>query len=325
MAHPVRLTGMPHEDALALIDQEAARKAVTLSADEREQLWLRTGGVPLAVVWSIGLMGLGGSVESVLRRLGSGQSDIARFCFAESVAQISGRDAYWLLLALSLFATDASREALGIVAGLGEDAFGRDMGLEELLRLSLVNKSSDRFILLPLTMSFVQSEATAPSGWLAGAQERWQAYFFQFAATYGGWTLDWQGHDHIERDLPNMLAVVKTLVGKLHLNETPRETRSLTPELEHLVHQIITFIPEVGRVCRLRGYWCESDRLSHIGVQACQLMGDRGELGWRYYDLREAEENIYPVFYGPSHQVAMPSVRGGTEGINIFFRFPESN
>lgn len=41
--------------------------------------------------------------NSVLRRLGSGQSDIARFCFSESVARIRHRDAYRLLLALALF------------------------------------------------------------------------------------------------------------------------------------------------------------------------------------------------------------------------------
>jgi len=41
---------------------------------------------------------LGHSVESVLRRLGSGHSDIARCCFAESVARIRDRDAYALLL-----------------------------------------------------------------------------------------------------------------------------------------------------------------------------------------------------------------------------------
>jgi len=34
VARPVRLTGMPYEDALTLIGQEAARKDVSLTADE---------------------------------------------------------------------------------------------------------------------------------------------------------------------------------------------------------------------------------------------------------------------------------------------------
>jgi hypothetical protein len=189
VARPVRLMGMEHADTLALISQEAARKEVTLTEDEHEQLWLRTGGVPLAIVWSIGLMGLGGSVESVLRRLGSGQSDIARFCFAESLAQIHGRDAYWMLLALSLFAADASREALGVVAGLGVDMFGRDIGLEELLRLSLVNKDGERFSLLPLTRSFIQSETAKLESWMEAAQQRLLDYFFTLPSESNDWFL----------------------------------------------------------------------------------------------------------------------------------------
>jgi LuxR family glucitol operon transcriptional activator len=185
VARPVRLTSMTHGDALALIDQEAQRKDVTLSAADREGLWQRTGGVPLAIVWSIGLMGMGGSVESVLHRLESSQSDIARFCFEESVAKVRGRDPEKLLVALSLFAADASREALGIVAGFVKldketknaktdevsrdmelekqqllqrsdqsqqnQELKRDLGLEELLCLSLINKEGERFSLLPLT------------------------------------------------------------------------------------------------------------------------------------------------------------------------------
>ena len=285
VAYPVRLTGMPHEDALGLIEQESARKSVSLSREEQEELWQRTGGVPLAIVWSIGLMGLGGSIESVLRRLGSGQSDIARFCFKESVAQVRDRDGYWLLLALSLFATDASREALGVVAGLGKDEFGRDVGLEDLLRLSLVNKNGDRFGLLPLTRSFVISITSTMPERMAEAQERWRTYFFDFADNYGGWTLDWQGHDQIERDLHNMLAVFDSLVSDLHLNETPRETEPVTAEIETLGERLLRFIPSFGRVCRLRGYWSECDRLSLAGVQICRLLGNSRELGWRYYDL----------------------------------------
>jgi tetratricopeptide (TPR) repeat protein len=163
VAHPIRLSGMPHEDALALVEQETARKGVALASDAQAELWQRTGGVPLAIVWSIGLMGLGGSIESVLRRLGSGQSDIARFCFGESVGQIQGRDAYRLLLALALFDASVNRDMLGVVAGLGEDEFGRDTGLEDILRLSLANKESDRFSLLPITRTYVLGElARAP-------------------------------------------------------------------------------------------------------------------------------------------------------------------
>jgi LuxR family glucitol operon transcriptional activator len=104
----------------------------------------------------------------VLRRLGSGHSDIARFCFAESVAGIRGHDAERLLFALALFECSVIRPMLGEVAGLGDDAIGRDDGLAELLQLSLIDQNGERFKLLPLTHSFALEE-------LAKQPEREQA------------------------------------------------------------------------------------------------------------------------------------------------------
>ena len=133
IAYSIRLTGMPEPDAQALMVVEAARKGVELPSEAIGDLYRRTGGIPLAIVWSIGLMSMGHSVESVLRRLGSGHSDIARFCFAESMARIRGRDAERLLFALALFERSVNRQMLGEVAGLGDDVIGRDDGLAELL------------------------------------------------------------------------------------------------------------------------------------------------------------------------------------------------
>lgn len=59
IAYPVRLTEMPQEDGLALIAQECAKKNVTLAKAKAERLYNRTGGVPLAIVWSVAQMGYG--------------------------------------------------------------------------------------------------------------------------------------------------------------------------------------------------------------------------------------------------------------------------
>ncbi|MBC8077804.1 MAG: tetratricopeptide repeat protein, partial [Chloroflexales bacterium] len=154
IAYAVRLTGMPVADALALIAHEAASKAVALPPDAPAELVRRTGGLPLALVWSIGLMSVGHHVDAVLRRLGNGDSDIARFCFSESAARIHGRAPERLLLALALFERSVSRAMLGIVAGLDDDPLGRDDGLAELVQLSLINQKDDRFDALPLTQRF---------------------------------------------------------------------------------------------------------------------------------------------------------------------------
>lgn len=192
IAYALRLTGMPREDALKLMQVEAEAKGVTLSAVEMDDLERRTGGVPLAIQWSIGLMSLGHSVEAVLRRLGQGQSDIARFCFAESVARIRGRDAHRLLLALALFERSVSRVMLGEVAGLADDPVGRDEGLAELLRLSLVNQKGDRFSLLPLTHAFAREELATKLQLEQELRERWITSLRAFALPYAGLHTKWR-------------------------------------------------------------------------------------------------------------------------------------
>ena len=153
VAYPIRLAAMPENDALALIAQGCAEKRVAQTDNETDLLYRRTGGVPLAIVWSVAQMGLGHGSEAVLTRLGQPTDDVALFCFKEAIEHIQRKPAHKLLKALSLFATDASREALGQVAALPD--LDRDDGLVELERLSLVNKRRDRFMLLPLTRTFV--------------------------------------------------------------------------------------------------------------------------------------------------------------------------
>ncbi len=174
----MRLTGMEQADALTLIGDEAKKKGVTLNDDEARRLFARTGGVPLAIVWSVAQMGFGYGIEAVLTRLGQPTGDIARFCFEGAVERLKGKPAYKLLLALSLFATDASREALGYVADLPE--LDRDEGLVELEKLSLVNKRGGRFELLPLTLTYCKAQLTKDIVLETALRDRWVEFFLNF-------------------------------------------------------------------------------------------------------------------------------------------------
>ncbi|NJN99432.1 MAG: AAA family ATPase [Anaerolineales bacterium] len=195
IAYPVRLVGMEEVDALTLIADETKKKGVTLNDDAARRLYQRTGGVPLAIVWSIAQMGFGYNVEAVLTRLGQPTNDIAKFCFEGAVERIKHKPAYKLLLALSLFATDASREALGVVTDLPE--LDRDEGLVELERLSLVNKRENRFQLLPLTESFVTSQLKGVSDLESKLRLAFVIYFLEMCKSLeessGGCITIWMG------------------------------------------------------------------------------------------------------------------------------------
>jgi tetratricopeptide (TPR) repeat protein len=174
VAYPLRLKGLDEDEANRLILQESQKRNYPLSDPDAKRLYRYTGGVPLAIVWSIAQMSSGYSTEDVLRRLGDAHGDIAKFCFDESLGRIKNKPAYKTLIALSLFATDASREALGHVADL--PAYDRDEGLVELENLSLVDRKGGRFRFLPITKSFALSELNQNQKLHLEMGKRWIAY-----------------------------------------------------------------------------------------------------------------------------------------------------
>jgi LuxR family glucitol operon transcriptional activator len=179
VAYPVRLSGMPKEDALKIIDQECSKKNVTLTDIDANRLFERTAGIPLALVWSIGLMGKY-DVETVIEKLGDAEENIAEFCFKAVLESIQKDPAYKLLLALALFATDASREALGSIAKL--PIRDRDTGLAHLEILSLVDKQTDRFKLLPLTKTYAMAEFKKHADLGTQISRRWVEYLKSICA-----------------------------------------------------------------------------------------------------------------------------------------------
>ncbi len=154
VADPIRLSAMPKDDALLLIDQECKKKKVQLTNQEIDLLYKRTGGVPLAVVWSIAQISYHGhNVETVLHQLGNAKGDIARFCFEGAVKIIKNRPSHMLLICLSISSYSSTRQYLGEIANLSE--LDRDEGLVELEKLSLINKQQDKFSILPLVREYI--------------------------------------------------------------------------------------------------------------------------------------------------------------------------
>ena len=213
VAYPIRLAGMPWEDAKGLIEQECEKKAVVLNADDSKRLYKRTGGVPLAIVWSIAQMGFGYKADSVLNRLGEPSSNISRFCFDGIIDRVKSKPAYKALLVISLCADSVSRETIGYVANLSE--FDRDDGLVDLEKLSLVNKSSDRFSLLPLTKQFANYEFSKSDS-RQTLRERWINYFEERSKNYTSLHWNWTNYDWLLSEGNNILSIIDWAVTTSH-------------------------------------------------------------------------------------------------------------
>jgi LuxR family glucitol operon transcriptional activator len=260
IAMPIRVLGMPYNDAHELMVTEAASKQIELTAEDMNSLFRRTAGVPLALVWSIALMSLGHGVEAVLRRLGSGHSDIARFCFIESIEHIRDRDAYRLLLALALFEGSVNRVMLGEVAGLGDDEIGRDDGLVELEQLSLINKERDRFSLLPLTRTFALEELKQQPTMEQELRERWIDYLVEGAQVYA--IAEWRW-----RDLVWLRQEGSHFIQPFEWSQ--QNSRS---------DILLQVLPGVLSYNEVIGYWTSLLEAGQIGLDTARLLDDRDSL-----------------------------------------------
>lgn len=259
VAYPVRLVGMPWEDAQQLVAQECRKKNIILNNDEARRLYDRTGGVPLALVWSIAQIGFGYGVDTVLTRLGQPTSDIVRFCFEEAVKKIRDKPAHKLLLALSFFATDASREALGYVTDLPE--LDRDEGLVDLEKLSLINKLGTRISLLPLTKEFASSELGGTST-KANLQERWVDYFKKLSLEYGSEHWNWTNYEWLLSEGENILATIDWAIAT---DQNSVALSLLRPGMRYL---------------DIRGRWTDMASYGEQLYLIAQIVVDRRSLAW---------------------------------------------
>jgi LuxR family glucitol operon transcriptional activator len=212
VAVPIYLHTLDEKTAHELVRMESERHDLFLSEDQIKTLLHRTGGLPLAIIRTIGRMAWRGSnIETELRHLDDPKNDIYDFCFGKTIALIQRGDAYPLLMSLALFVTEVSREALGFVAGFDDDLLRRDEGLSDLEVLSLCQKSRDRVGLEPLTRTQALSELHQRPDFEAEARKRWREWYLDFTNCYGG--RDGQEmhlrYDYLESDWDNIMALIR--------------------------------------------------------------------------------------------------------------------
>ncbi len=211
VAVPVHLHQLDEATAVELVRVESDRHNLTITPQQIRMLLQCTGGLPLAIIRTIGRMAWrGSSVETEISHIEDPSNQIYDFCFGKTLALIRPGDAYQLLLTLALFRTQASRKALGFVADLS-DEMRRDEALSDLELLSLCRKNGDKFGLEPLTRTQALVELRAHSDFEAAARERLIAWYLRFTTEHGG--RDGQEmhlrYDYLEADWDNILAVME--------------------------------------------------------------------------------------------------------------------
>jgi hypothetical protein len=211
VAVPIHLRTLNETTANELIRMECERYSLEMSNDQIGMLFRRTGGLPLAIIRTLGRMAWrGSSVEVEVQHLNDSQNEIYDFCFAKTIALIYRGDAYCLFMSLAIFAADTKRDALGQVAGFGDDPLRRDEGLSDLEVLSLCYKDDDCFGLEPLTRTQALAKLAAHPEFEKAARERWVKWCLNLVTHYGGRD-QFEMHlryDYLEASWNNILAVL---------------------------------------------------------------------------------------------------------------------
>jgi tetratricopeptide (TPR) repeat protein len=258
----VPLAAMSMDEARDFLQRLVGRTRKPSNFDhlDRDDLIRRCEANPIVLEWVVRQIDLAKRPQDVLDDLARGEGDAAERVFTRSfnLPQL-GDDGRAALLALSLFTPDASREALGEVAGFSGDLRRLNRTVENLSALWLVEttEGNERLFLRGLTRELAKSrlskEATAEE-----FRQRYKAFFQLYAAAHS-------------RPLPEDLDLLEVekdnILGAIDSAFKAHDWRS--------VIQMHGFL--VGFL-RLRGYWDEAIRRGEQAGIAAREAKDEWEV-----------------------------------------------
>jgi tetratricopeptide (TPR) repeat protein len=213
---PLRLSFLPREHGLRLIQHQAKEKGLSLITEQSQQLLDGVSGVPAAIIYAIGQMAAGYLLEDVLAQIKQPDGDVARFCFAGCVSPLRGTPPHYLLMTLALFVQPVTRETAANVAFDQADPITTSQGLAKLQQLSLVYQHQGRYGLLELTREYVLAELAAHGEFAQALRQRWVNWYLQFSESYGGtnWK-EWHlSYGYLEAEWENLRTVLEWCISQ---------------------------------------------------------------------------------------------------------------
>lgn len=154
----ISISQLTHGEAQQVIEFELNKNKLQLNTNEKDRLVELIDGVPLAITWSIAYINLVGIPAIALRKLVSGKNDLLLFCFEKNLAVIRNKPSYLLLLALTMFPSNANIDDVASVAEVTESEVDDQVII--LTRLSFCSFENKRLQMLPLVKRLMLTELT---------------------------------------------------------------------------------------------------------------------------------------------------------------------
>ena len=233
---------------------------------------------PLLAGWAVGQLRRGQTVERVRQRLARAEGEVFGEMFAASVDGLRP-PARELLATLPLLAAPANRATLLAAGGAFAEA-----ALDELLETSLLESSGPPtddgrvYGLHTVTRSFVMAHLPLEPYTQRRALARLAAHHAELAETWGGAALNWRSYGRLERELPNIMAVLATSSAQARERVADPPGAVFDEAILHLAHGL-------RNVFSLGGAWSEGLVLFHRAIEAARRLSDARAEGWNLYRL----------------------------------------
>jgi len=189
-----------------LIEQTGNPSA--FSQRDRERIKKASDRTPLVMQWVVAQIELAQEADTVLDELAQGIGDAAERVFDRSFdLEQLGDDGRAVLLALSLFAPDASRNALAQAAGFGEDIKRLNEAVKRLAGLWLIKTTAEgrRLSVEGLTRELAKARLTRDSP-ASDPRKRFVMSFLEFVRTHAAPTPE--NYEALEAEKANLLSAM---------------------------------------------------------------------------------------------------------------------
>jgi len=233
---------------------------------------------PLLAGWAVGQLRRGQTVERVRERLAHAEGEVFGAMFAASVAGLSS-GARALLATLPLLASATDRATLLAAGGPGAQ-----VALDELLETSLVELSgaptdeSRRYELHAVTRSFVSAHLPLDPRIERAALARLAEHYAALSEALGGAAPRWRTFSRLERELPNIMAVVDAASAQARERDSSPNGAVFDRAILQLAHGL-------RNVFSFGGAWSEGLVLFHRAIEAARRLDDARAEGWNLYRL----------------------------------------
>ncbi|MBW4472438.1 MAG: hypothetical protein KME45_19005 [Stenomitos rutilans HA7619-LM2] len=283
--YDLNLKELSNSASLQMIDNLLTEKGLIADDNFRHKLSQMCGGIPLAIHYSIGILGLEKNPQKVLEKLDDSKSNLSQYCFDKLVSEIEKQNpiAYKLLVVLSVSPYGLTRENLFCITNVSDaQQYEANEALNMLSRCSLVFCDGGYHKMLQLTRKYSLYRLESDSNLELEVRESWVNCYLEIARTNGG---EDQGEWHVKYDvINNEWKNFKEVFCWCENHQRYEAARSLWRFL--------------SRFAYLYGYWSDRLQWSNWLMNVAFLRGDHGFLAevksacaWLTL-LREGSENL---------------------------------